>query len=118
VKIKLDENIPTAVVSHLSTFGHDVDTVMDEGLDGRPDPDLWEGAQAAGRFLITQDLAFSDIRRFSPGTHASLLLVRLKKPGRRVVTERIRSIFAAHPVHRWSGCFVVATEIKVRAYCS
>ncbi|WP_200348435.1 DUF5615 family PIN-like protein [Halochromatium glycolicum] len=80
MKIKLDENIPTAVVSHLSALGHDVDSVMDEGLDGHPDPDVWAGAQAAGRFLVTHDLDFSDIRQFLPGTHASLLLVRLKNP--------------------------------------
>ncbi|MCF7980240.1 MAG: DUF5615 family PIN-like protein [Chromatiaceae bacterium] len=41
MKIKLDENIPTAVASHLAAFGHDVDSVMDEGLDGCPDPDVW-----------------------------------------------------------------------------
>lgn len=117
MKIKLDENIPTAVASHLAAFGHDVDSVMDEGLDGRPDPDVWDGAQRAGRFLITQDLDFSDIRQFVPGTHAGLLLVRLKSPGRRAVAERIRTLFAIQPMHGWEGCFVVATEVKVRVHC-
>lgn len=53
----------------------DVDSVMYEGLRGRPDPDVWKDAQAAGRLLMTQDLDFSDIRQFLPGTHAGLLLV-------------------------------------------
>jgi hypothetical protein len=34
-------------------------------------------AQRAGRFLVTQDLDFSDVRRFEPGSHHGLLLVRL-----------------------------------------
>jgi len=66
-------------------------------LAGRNDDEVWEAAQAANRFLITQDLDFSDVRRFTPGTHAGLLLVRLAHPGRnalvvRVATQRSRLI--------------------------
>jgi len=45
----------------------------DRQLTGRADPDVWSAAQSARRFLITQDLDFSDIRRYKPGTHAGLL---------------------------------------------
>jgi predicted nuclease of predicted toxin-antitoxin system len=53
-----------------------------ELLAGRDDIDVWNDTQTAGRFFITQDLGFSDLRRYIPGTHAGLLLVRLAKPGR------------------------------------
>ncbi len=66
------------------------------------------------RFLITQDLDFSDIRQFKPGTHHGLLLVRLQQPSRRELTRRVRSLFLAHDVTHWRGCYVVATEIKLR----
>ena len=59
--------------------GHDVDSVRAEQLTGRADPDVWGAAQAAQRVLITQDLDFSDMRRYTPGTHAGLLLVRLTR---------------------------------------
>jgi hypothetical protein len=36
VKIKLDENVPFELVAELRGGGHDVDTVADEGLTGRP----------------------------------------------------------------------------------
>ena len=80
--IKLDENLPERLVAELQTLGHDVDTVVLERLAGRDDADVWQAAQNAGRFFITQDLDFSDVRRYSPGTHAGLLLVRLVQPGR------------------------------------
>ena len=36
----------------------------------------WLAPQSGSRFLITQDLDFSDIRKFAPGTHHGLLLVQ------------------------------------------
>ncbi|HEY1628461.1 MAG TPA: DUF5615 family PIN-like protein [Tepidisphaeraceae bacterium] len=68
MKIKLDENMPASLVETLSAFGHDVDTAQDEGLAGKDDNSIFAAAQAASRLLITQDLDFSDIRRFAPGT--------------------------------------------------
>ena len=56
--IKLDENIPHRLVGLLSQFGHDVDTVDDEGLSGADDVSV-SAAQSANRFLITQDLDFA-----------------------------------------------------------
>jgi hypothetical protein len=73
MKIKLDENLPTSLVADLTALGHDVDTAPTEGLAGHPDSDVWRAAQSAGRFLITQDLDFSDVRAFAPGTHHGIL---------------------------------------------
>ena len=62
MKVKLDENLPARLVPILHQHGHDVDTVPDEHLSGRPDTEIWQATSAEGRFLITQDLDFSDIR--------------------------------------------------------
>ena len=116
MRIKLDENIPVSLVTALDALGHDADSVPQEGLTGKPDPDVWRGAQECGRFLITQDLDFSDVRRYAPGTHHGLLLVRLKQPGRRGVYSRVISLFKDHDPDLWRGCFVLATEVKVRVH--
>ena len=51
--------------------------MFDEQL-GRPSgEDVWVAAQAEGRFLVTHDLDFSDTRKFEPGKHAGVLIVRL-----------------------------------------
>jgi predicted nuclease of predicted toxin-antitoxin system len=60
MRVKLDENLPVRLVSILVELGHDVDTVVGEGLKGSKDDDLWPAVQAAERFLITKDLGFSD----------------------------------------------------------
>ena len=114
MKIKLDENLPDRLVAVLTGLGHNVDTVRTEQLTGRADPDVWSAAQAAQRFLITQDLDFSDVRRYTPGTHAGLLLVRLTRPGRKALFERVSTVFQTEKVEDWTGCLVVATEQKIR----
>ncbi|MBI3405795.1 MAG: DUF5615 family PIN-like protein [Acidobacteria bacterium] len=114
MNVKLDENLPAELASTLKLMGHDVDTVQEEDLTGCPDAEIWRTAQAEGRFLITQDLDFSDVRRFAPGTHAGILLVRLSSPSRNELIERVGALFQTENVNGWRGCFVVATERKVR----
>jgi predicted nuclease of predicted toxin-antitoxin system len=114
MKIKLDENLPNSLVADLSALGHDVDTAPAEGLSGHPDPDVWAAAQAAERFLVTQDLDFSDLRVFVPGTHRGILLVRLQRPSRTALRARVRQLFESERVESWLRCFVVASSTKLR----
>jgi hypothetical protein len=114
VKIKLDENFPARLVAALGSLSHDVDTVPSERLAGRDDTSVWSASQRAGRFLITQDLDFSDIRRYTPGTHHGLLLIRLMRPGRTALFERVHGLFKSERVEDWAKCLVVATDRKVR----
>lgn len=114
MKFKLDENLPLPLALVLRELNHDVHTTNDEGLSGSHDPQIWEAAQREGRFFVTQDLDFSDLRRFVPGTHSGLLLVRLQSPSWRSLTERLRQIFQTENVEEWKACFVVVTEQKVR----
>jgi predicted nuclease of predicted toxin-antitoxin system len=114
MKIKLDENMPERLIPILSALGHDVHTVHQERLTGKDDDRVWQAAQTEQRFLITQDLDFSDLRRFAPGTHFGLMLLRLHEPGRLAVARRVEALFRDHDVSLWSKCFVLATERKVR----
>jgi predicted nuclease of predicted toxin-antitoxin system len=116
VKLKLDENLPEALLGELASLGHDVDNVREENLAGASDPSIWEAAQATERFLITQDLDFSDIRKFAPGTHHGLMLLRLRTPGRLALARRVRQVFATEAVGNWKRCFVLVTDIKVRVH--
>jgi hypothetical protein len=51
MKIKLDKN--TRLTTVLSPLGHDVDTVLADGLMGGPDATVWQAARLAERFFIT-----------------------------------------------------------------
>jgi predicted nuclease of predicted toxin-antitoxin system len=114
MKVKLDENLPLRLAPLLKDLGHDVHTLHDERLIGHPDREIWEAAQKESRFLITQDLDFSDSRRFAPGSHHGILLIRLHSPNRQNLVERIGELFDRENVGDWACCFVVATERKIR----
>ncbi|MBP8001624.1 MAG: DUF5615 family PIN-like protein [Chloroflexi bacterium] len=114
MKIKLDENMPFDLAPLLKQLGHDVDTSPEEGLTGAIDEDVWDAAQSEGRFLITQDLDFSDVRKFTPGTHQGILLLRLHSPLRTTLIRHVYTLFQTENVDSWTGCFIVASERKVR----
>jgi predicted nuclease of predicted toxin-antitoxin system len=114
MRIKLDENLPVRLAGILSDLGHDVHTVPQENLSGKSDLEIWDAAQQDQRFLITQDLDFSNTRRFIPGTHFGVLLVRLHSPDRQSLIARITDLFRQEEIGRWGGCFVVVTDRKVR----
>ncbi|HEX3375345.1 MAG TPA: DUF5615 family PIN-like protein [Candidatus Acidoferrales bacterium] len=114
MKIKLDENLPVGLAILLKNLGHDAHTLHNESLIGHADKEIWEAAQKESRFLITQDLDFSDLRQFAPGSHHGILLVSLHSLNRRDLIERVGELFQKDNVGEWAGCFVVATERKIR----
>src|SRR5580693_1729440 len=105
MNIKLDENLPVRLATLLKDLGHDVHTLHDERLIGHADREIWEATQKESRFLITQDLDFSDLRLFAPGSHHGILLVRLRSPNRKDLNQRIRELFQQENVGEWAGCF-------------
>lgn len=112
MKVKLDENLPARLAVALRNRGHDVDTVPEEGLSGRPDTEVWRAVRAERRFLVTQDLDFSNIRDFAPGSHPGILLLRLREPGANALVDAVTAI--ADELPGWVGCFVVLTDNKLR----
>jgi len=116
MKIKLDENIPVTAKDTLANVSSDIHAVYEEGLSGADDGTLWDVCQQEQRFLITQDLDFSDTRRFSPGTHCGILLLRLKNPSVGEIKTLLMDLAENHQLEQWNGCVVVATRKKVRIY--
>lgn len=114
MRVKLDENLPERLVPILVELGHDVDTVVREGLKGAKDDDLWPAVQKAERFLITKDLGFSDVRRYPPDTHRGIMVFRLSDDRSAVVAQRLELVFHGETVEGWGGCLVIVTDHKVR----
>jgi predicted nuclease of predicted toxin-antitoxin system len=114
MKIKLDENLPAELAGLFSAQNHDVHTVPGEQLTGQRDDVIFQAAFDENRLLVTQDLHFSDIRRFKPGTHPGVVLVRLRDPNRRKLIERIKQMLQSQNIENWAGCFVVIGDVRLR----
>ena len=97
MKLKLDENLPAELVTHIRALGHDADTVIDEGLGGAPDPAVLEAARAADRILFTLDKGIANLQRYPIHQHAGVVLFRPDTSGRSAVIafvrERLNKVF-------------------------
>jgi len=83
LSIKVDEDLPEEVASIFSAIGYETVTVRAQGWSGMVDEDLWMRVQAEGRWLITADLEFGDIRRYVPGSYVGIVLIRAETESRR-----------------------------------
>ena len=113
MRIKLDENLPFRLVRILVSLGHETDTVPQEGWPARMTITSGDRHKRSDAFSSRRIWTFRTCR-FAPGIHHGLLLVRLRDPGRNALVSRVRSLFQTENVEAWKGCFVVATEHKVR----
>lgn len=76
LRFMLDENLPRRVEPALLQLGHDVETVLSEGMAGAQDADVLAACTAESRILITLDLDFADLRVYPPGSHCGIWVLR------------------------------------------
>jgi predicted nuclease of predicted toxin-antitoxin system len=112
--VKLDENLGRSHVALLRQAGYTADRLHDEGLSGAKDDIVWQHVTAEGRFFITLDLDFSDVRRFAPGTHPGILLLRSRARGRQAVLDVLSRVLRDHASQTLAGCLAVADESHTR----
>ncbi len=114
MRIKLDENMPADSKTLLQAFGHDVHTVFDESLERGADEAIFEAVMRERRFFITQDLDFSDTRKFVPGQHPGIMILRLGDATRSDVIRRLREVFSQEDAKDWTGCHVTVKPDSIR----
>lgn len=94
MRIKVDEDLPPAVTQGLREAGHDAAGVVEQGMSGWKDPELWQAVQREERFLVSSDRGFGDIRAYPPGTHAGILVLRPDQDGIRPLVELTELVLA------------------------
>jgi predicted nuclease of predicted toxin-antitoxin system len=114
VKVKLDENLGQLHAELVRDAEHVVQRVTEQGMSGATDSAVWQHVCDTGRFFITLDLDFSDVRRFAPGTHPGILLIRPHGKGRGAVARVMRRVLAEHGLEPLTGCLAVADESRTR----
>lgn len=113
-RVKLDENLGRTHSELLRESGYVVDSVQDEGLSGATDATLWQRLCSEQRFFVTLDLDFSDVRRFAPGSHAGILLLRPQNKSRDAVSLVLSRVIADAPLQSPGNCLAIADESRTR----
>jgi predicted nuclease of predicted toxin-antitoxin system len=116
VRTKLDENIPVSAGELLRSAGHDVDSVVDEGLAGATDSNVLAEATARDRLVITLDRGFADARVHPPGSHAGIIVLRVEDQSPPAIVREIEELLTAVELDNVSGCVSVfrAGAIRLR----
>jgi predicted nuclease of predicted toxin-antitoxin system len=114
IAVKLGENLSQTHVEFLQQAGYNAERVTDEGLSGADDNIVWQQVCAEGRFFITLDLDFSDVRRFTPGTYPGILLLRSRNRSRQAVLDVLSRVIDEQPLENFRGCLAVADETLTR----
>lgn len=107
MKIFVDENIPLMTLRILREVGHDVRDIHNTGDKGMADEDVWAMVQKEGRLLITTDKGFTQQREES---HHGILIIRLKKPNRYRIHERVLQAITGFREDEWPGLLVVMRD--------
>ena len=116
MRIKVDEDLPRVVVGLLRQASfEDTRSVVEQGMGGWNDLSVWKVVQEEGRFFITADKGFADIRVYPPGEHAGVLLLRPDADGIRPVVDLLQQTLAAGDLSSLRGTLSVATSKGLRS---
>jgi predicted nuclease of predicted toxin-antitoxin system len=114
---KVDENLPIEVTGLLRQAGHEATTVLEQGLQGKPDSDIATACQREGQVLLTLDTDFADISAYPPRIFPGIIVLRLNrqdKPHALQVTSRLIHALSEHAVQ--NRLWIVEEErIRIRA---
>ena len=108
MKILVDEHIPLMTVQALPMMGHDVRDIRGTPDEGMQDDALWEMAQREERLLITTDRGFTRYRTVS---HHGMLIIRLRRPSRHKIHQRIMQALRQFDDAQWPGLLVVMRDV-------
>ena len=114
VHIKVDEDLPTAIVYRLRAIGYQASTVVEQGMGGWKDPILWQAVQSDRQFLITADKGFGNIRQYPPGEHAGVLVLRPDEDGIRPLLDLLERLLSQYDLNDLAGLLTVVTPRSVR----
>lgn len=114
VGVKVDEDLPVQMAELFIAHGYDAKTVVGQGWRGVADDVLWQRIQTEGRWLVTGDKGFADLRSHPPGSHSGVLLLRPQEESRRAYLELLEAALEQLDLDHSSGSVAVVTHRGLR----
>jgi predicted nuclease of predicted toxin-antitoxin system len=114
MKLKLDENLSRHLKPVLIGFGHDVLTAADENLLSRPDTEIASAAKKENRMLLTLDIEFADLRKYSPGSHPGVILFRPLSLSPLAANAFVTDFIRRTDLDKLAACVAVVDPVRVR----
>ena len=117
MKFKLDENLSVRLQNLLQQAGHDVRTVHSQSLGGCSDRHLYDVCCHEERTLLTFDLDFADITRFSPDRSSGIIVLRVpRRPTFQLIEQMLRRFLSVAATTPTKGQLWVVEETRIRIH--
>jgi predicted nuclease of predicted toxin-antitoxin system len=112
----LDQNIPREIAVWLRAERPDwkVSHVMEAGLMGKPDADIFRWAQSNGAVIITYDEDFADARLFPLGSHHGIIRLKVWPTTVEATKEALSRVFSQAPVSDLEGSLLIVDLARIR----
>jgi predicted nuclease of predicted toxin-antitoxin system len=114
LKFKVDENLPIDVAQLLHEAGHDVFTVLHQGLGGAKDSVIADICQTERRALLTLDVHFADIRTYTPAKYAGLVVLRLQRHDKSHIVQVMRRVLKLAESETLENKLWIVDERRIR----
>jgi len=108
-----DECVYQETIDLLRNRGFDVVRVQNLSLRGAPDREVLLKAQELERVLLTNDLGFGDIRRYSPSGFKGIIILKLKDYGSMADVHAVLQDLLAKE-RRFAGALFIVDRHKWR----
>ena len=115
MRIKTDENLARDAVELLRSAGHDVETILDEHLQGAQDVDVFRACQKEKRILLTLDRGFAQVLRLRPAPNPGLEILELgPDPTLRALMAQVRDFLNAASLQPAEGMLWIVEPGRIR----
>ena len=116
VKLKLDENLAERHRIRLESVNHDVTTVVEQGMRGVSDNDLFELCKNEQRAVVTLDMDFSNVLAFPPEGTAGVIVLRGRDGLLRTIDRLIESLTQALETNDPTGTLWIVEPNRLRIH--
>jgi len=116
VRFKVDEDLPGEIAPLLRAGGFDAVSILEEGLGGAPDSQVWEVAQAERRCLLTADTGSANARTIQREEHDGIILLRLPRESRAGYIQLVEGLPSKLDMNSVPGSLVSVSPDAMRIH--